>query len=132
MLPGSDTHLTARECQILELVAEDLTNAEIAARLGIKESTVGHHLEDIYRKAGGWVPEQGLWRGTCGTGARPPSREICRGGIAGVARATEATTLTVQVLIADKGRARFRGICSCRTYNDCLGGGCGGSLRPWP
>ena len=51
-MPGSDTHLTARECEILELVAEDLTNAGIAARLGLKESTVGHHLEQVYRKLG--------------------------------------------------------------------------------
>ncbi len=44
--------LTRREREVLELVAERLTNAQIAARLWISCKTVGHHLENTYAKLG--------------------------------------------------------------------------------
>ena len=43
-------HLTRREREILALVAEGLTNAEIGARLWISAGTVRRHLENAYRK----------------------------------------------------------------------------------
>jgi DNA-binding NarL/FixJ family response regulator len=42
--------LTARELEILQLVAEGLSNSEMARRLWVTEQTVKFHLSNIYRK----------------------------------------------------------------------------------
>jgi DNA-binding CsgD family transcriptional regulator len=44
--------LTAREREVLDLVAEGRTNAEIAERLWISPETVRKHLENVYAKLG--------------------------------------------------------------------------------
>ena len=44
--------LTPREQQVLELVAQGLTNARIAASLVISEKTAGHHVSHILTKLG--------------------------------------------------------------------------------
>ena len=44
--------LTRREHEIVGLVAEGLTNAQIAARLWISGGTVRRHLENAYAKLG--------------------------------------------------------------------------------
>jgi DNA-binding CsgD family transcriptional regulator len=44
--------LTARQLDVLELVAEGLRDSEIAARLVLSERTVGHHVGAILRKLG--------------------------------------------------------------------------------
>jgi DNA-binding CsgD family transcriptional regulator len=47
-----DTSLTAREEQVLELVAEGLSNGQIAERLYISRKTVSVHVSAILRKTG--------------------------------------------------------------------------------
>jgi len=64
--------LTAREIEIVDLVAQGLTNSQIAATLFISRSTVGVHVSNILTKtgcadrheAGGWAREHGLVRGS--------------------------------------------------------------------
>ncbi|AXG77064.1 response regulator [Streptomyces paludis] len=46
------TQLTDRELVLLRLVAEALSNAQIAARLFITEATVKRHLTNVYAKLG--------------------------------------------------------------------------------
>ena len=46
------TNLTPREMEVLHLVVDGKTNAEIGLNLGISEKTVEKHLEAIFRKMG--------------------------------------------------------------------------------
>jgi DNA-binding CsgD family transcriptional regulator len=48
----TNTFLTAREREILRLVREGKTNAEIAGELWVSPSTVKKHLENVYDKLG--------------------------------------------------------------------------------
>jgi DNA-binding NarL/FixJ family response regulator len=44
--------LTAREREVITLIAEGLKNKKIAERLFISETTVTHHLSSIFSKLG--------------------------------------------------------------------------------
>ena len=46
----SSDGLTRREHEVVTLVAEGLTNAEIAGRLWIAPGTVRRHLENVFAK----------------------------------------------------------------------------------
>ena len=48
----ADDSLTTRERQIVLVLAEGLTNKEIARRLRLTEGTVKVHLHNIYQKLG--------------------------------------------------------------------------------
>jgi RNA polymerase sigma factor (sigma-70 family) len=47
---GALGELTDREKTILELVAQGLTNREIADRLSLSEKTVKHHMTNVLQK----------------------------------------------------------------------------------
>lgn len=49
-LPAAGEVLTVREREILHLMAEGLSNKEIAGRLGVKVTTVRTHLNSLYGK----------------------------------------------------------------------------------
>jgi DNA-binding CsgD family transcriptional regulator/tetratricopeptide (TPR) repeat protein len=51
-MPGEEHGLTARELQVLRLVAGGASNREIAAALVISEHTVARHLQNIFAKLG--------------------------------------------------------------------------------
>jgi PAS domain S-box-containing protein len=76
--PGPEiASLTARAREVLGLVAQGLSDDDIAARLGVTRNTVRNHLSAIYGKLGVhrrsavviWARERGL-----GAKARPPIR----------------------------------------------------------
>jgi two-component system response regulator DegU len=50
--PGDARELTPREMDVLRLVVEGKTNAEVGLALGISEKTVEKHLDAIFRKMG--------------------------------------------------------------------------------
>jgi DNA-binding NarL/FixJ family response regulator len=50
--PRAGQELTRRERDVLALLGEGLSNAEIAERLVISPKTAGHHVERIFRKLG--------------------------------------------------------------------------------
>lgn len=52
--------LSPRERETLALLANGLSNAEIAERLGISEKTVRNHLSRVFDKLGVWSRAQAI------------------------------------------------------------------------
>jgi DNA-binding NarL/FixJ family response regulator len=50
--PPPASPLTRRELEVLHLLADGISNKEIAARLGMAAKTTMHHTSKIYRKLG--------------------------------------------------------------------------------
>ena len=49
-----------REHQVLSLIAEGLSNAEIAERLSLSEKTVRNHVSNLFDKLGVWTRAQAI------------------------------------------------------------------------
>tara|TARA_B100000700_G_C14407673_1_gene562168 strand:- start:273 stop:545 length:273 start_codon:yes stop_codon:yes gene_type:complete len=49
---SGNMNLSAREMEIIELVADGLTNQEIAERLTISKRTVDNHVSNMFTKTG--------------------------------------------------------------------------------
>jgi DNA-binding NarL/FixJ family response regulator len=49
---GDAGGLSPREVEVLRLVADGLTDAQVAQRLHISPRTVGQHLHSVYKKLG--------------------------------------------------------------------------------
>jgi DNA-binding NarL/FixJ family response regulator len=68
---SADPHrLSAREVEVMSLIAEGQTNGEIAARLFLAEKTVKNHVRRIYSKLGVGSRSAAIayWSETCGSG----------------------------------------------------------------
>ena len=52
VVPGAALGLSAREAQIMSLIAGGRTNGEIASHLFLAEKTVKNHVRRIYSKLG--------------------------------------------------------------------------------
>jgi DNA-binding NarL/FixJ family response regulator len=50
--PGPAADLSEREAEVLGLVAQGMTNTQIAQRLTVSDNTVKFHLQNIYQKLG--------------------------------------------------------------------------------
>jgi len=61
---SSDDELSDREKQTLSLISRGYRNSDVAAQLGIAESTVASHIKSIYRKLGISSRAEAAWHAT--------------------------------------------------------------------
>ena len=51
-IPTQNGHLTARQLEIIRLIAEDLTSKEIADRMNVSIKTINFHRQEIKNRIG--------------------------------------------------------------------------------
>ena len=74
--------LTPRELEILRLVAEGMSNAELARLLWVTEQTIKFHLSNIYRKLGvSNRTEAGRWAQLNGLLVMPEEQDLADPGV---------------------------------------------------
>lgn len=61
---NDDGRLTERETDVLALISRGLRNAEVAAELGLADSTVAGYIKTIYRKLGISSRAEAAWHAT--------------------------------------------------------------------
>jgi DNA-binding CsgD family transcriptional regulator len=81
--------LTRREAEVLRLLAAELSNAQIAARLGLSDRTVDNHVAAILRKLGVRTRTEAAAQ-AARLGLRPLERVRCPGRLAAVPAAPGA------------------------------------------
>ncbi|MER6977049.1 response regulator transcription factor [Streptomyces carpinensis] len=72
--PEAPDGLTARECEVLVLIAEGLTNQEIARRLHVSTATVKTHINNLFAKTGLKDRAQAVRYAYANGLVRPPTR----------------------------------------------------------
>jgi DNA-binding CsgD family transcriptional regulator len=113
--PFADLGVSPREAEVLGLVGEDLTNAEIGARLYISVRTVESHVSSLLRKLGAVDRRQlaaAAVASTAAAAAQPPPRlppalELLADASGIVGRLAERDTLRQQWRLARMGRSRL-------------------------
>jgi len=114
--PGENApvRLSRRESEVAGLVAQGLTNREIATRLFLSERTVDGHLEHVREKLGvntraqiaAWVVRQDV-KGIAAASVEPISRPTPRGRLVAHPRLWVATALVLALLAAGVGLLRL-------------------------
>lgn len=109
-LPTADDSVSPREAEVLDLVVEHLTNAEIAARLYISLRTVESHVSSLLRKLGATDRRELARRRASTTSASERSRlpsamELLADSTGFVGRAAELGALREQWRLACAGHA---------------------------
>jgi len=106
--PVASPHLTRREREVAALVAEGLTNREIASRLFISERTAESHVEQVRGKLGfhsraqiaAWVAGGAIHGRTPAATMSPPGTRAPSGGRVWRSRRTAATAVAAVLVIA--------------------------------
>jgi DNA-binding CsgD family transcriptional regulator len=75
---GNPAGLTARELEVVGLLAEGLRNAEIAGRLFVSEKTAAHHVSAVLRKLGVSTRSQARPRPLGGASPKDRQSSRCR------------------------------------------------------
>ena len=98
------SHLSPRQREILDLVAEGRTSKEIAVTLGISESTVNWHLANAFERLGASSRAEAVARAIRSNGAGQPSKATERPRpLPAYARATWPRLVAIAIAIAIAG-----------------------------